>query len=151
MDEAATILKVHVQTLRAWIKNDGLKIIDNKQPTLIRGFDLINFIKKQNDKGKCKTSFEEMYCMSCKDARPVFQNKIALEQKPNGLMAKSRCRSCKTKMNKNYKIEDFQKLKRAFNVVDVLKLYDCENPTAKTHIHDHIKTNHGESLQQELF
>ena len=150
MEEVANTLKVHVQTVRTWIKDEGLKIIDNRQPFLIYGFELIEFIKKQNHKGKCKTPFDQFYCMSCKDARPALQNTIAFVQKPNGLCVKAVCRTCKSKMNKTYKLNDFQKLKRAFNVVDVSKLYDCEDSTDMTHIHDHIKINQSESYQGDL-
>lgn len=150
LEEVAAILKVHVQTVRTWIKYEGLKTIDDRQPLLIYGLHLIDFIKKQNHKGKCKTPFDQLYCMSCKDARPAFQNIIAFEQKSNGLCVKAVCRICKSKMNKTYKLSDFQKLKRTFNVVDVSKLYDCEHSTDKTHIHDHIKTNQSESSQGDL-
>lgn len=150
LEEIATIMGIHVQTVRAWIKGEGLKIIDSKQPFLVYGLHLIEFIKKQNDKGKCKTPFDQIYCMSCKDARPAFKNNIAIEQRPNGVCAKAVCRTCKSKMNKTYKLGDFQKLKRTFNVVDVSKLYDCENSTDMTHIHDHIKTNKSESSQGDL-
>lgn len=151
LEEISTIMGVHVQTVRAWIKDEGLRTIDNTQPLLVYGLHLIQFIKKQNDKGKCKTLFDQIYCMSCKDARPAFQNNIAIEPRPSGLCAKAVCRTCKSKMNKTYKLIDFQKLKRTFNVVDVSKLYDCEHSTDKTHIHNNIKSNQSESLQQELF
>lgn len=141
---------LHPQTLRKWTK-DGLQTIDNKKPALYFGADLKEFLKKQNDRNKCKTSFNEMYCFSCKDKRLVLQNKIAFEQKPNGLMAQAVCRTCKSKMNKSYKLSDIQKLKRGFRVVDVSQLYDCENSTSKTHFQDSEKMNESESYQGDLF
>ncbi|MDB5478405.1 MAG: DNA-binding protein [Alphaproteobacteria bacterium] len=150
LDEIANHCDVHVQTVRAWIKSEGLQTTDSNNPLLVYGLDLIAFLKKQNDKGKCRTAFEQFYCMSCKEACPALQTKVALEQKPNGLCAKAICRTCKSKMNKTFKLNDFQKLKRAFNVVDVSQLYDCEVPTLKTHIDGHSKDNEFESLQGDL-
>lgn len=150
LDEIASHCGVHIQTVRAWIK-ESLQTIDNGNQLLVYGYCLIEFIKKQNDQGKCQTDFDQLYCMSCKDGRPAFQSKIAFEQKPNGLCVKSVCRTCKSKMNKTYKLGDFQRLKRTFDVVDVLKLYDCEYSTDKTHIHHHIESSQSEPLQRDLF
>lgn len=124
---------MHIQTMRAWVKN-GLKTIDTGKPTLIYGNDLIAYLKAQNDKGKCQTEFDQLYCMKCKDQRLVFQNRITLDLKKGFLKVCGCCRECKTKMFKSYKMDDHAALQRTFHVVDVLELYDCLIPTVKTHI-----------------
>ena len=141
---------LHAQTIRKWTR-DGLQAIDKKKPALYFGHDLIDFLKASNDRNKCQTSFNEMYCFSCKDKRRVFQNRVAFQQKANALRAKSVCKTCKSKMNKIYKLSDFQKLKRSFHVVDVSQLYDCESSTLKTHIDDSKKMSEFESRQGNLF
>lgn len=142
---------LHVQTVRKWINKDGLKTIDKGKPSLVHGQTLIEFLKRQNSKSKCKTSFDQMYCMKCQDARPVFQKKIAIEHKDRFLKACGHCRVCKTKMFKSYKMSDFQELKRIFHAVDVSQLYDCLKPTDKTHIQAPVKSVVSESSQMDLF
>ena len=135
---------LHIQTVRAWVKN-GLKTIDGGKPMLIYGYDLIAYIKSQNDKGKCETAFDQFYCFKCHDARPVSQNKITVEFKNKFIKSCGHCRTCKTKMFKNYKADDYGALKRKFQVVDVLELYDCSIPSVKTHIQEQVKALPSES------
>ena len=142
--------KLHPQSVRKWIKN-GLKTIDGGKPALINGNDLIVFLRKQNTKNKCVTAFDELFCMTCKDARPVFQNKITVVQKTQLLAVSGLCRTCRTKMFQNYKLADFQRLRKKFQVVDVLQLYDCEVSSDKTHIHAHEHQPVNESGQGVLF
>jgi hypothetical protein len=142
--------KLHPQSVRKWIKN-GLKTIDSGKPALIYGNDLIVFLKKQNTKNKCVTAFDELFCMACKDARPIYQNKITVTQKANMLAVCGLCRVCKTKMFQNYKLADFPSLRKKFHVVDVLELYDCEVSSGKTHIHAHKHQPVSESGQGVLF
>lgn len=153
IDDICTLfadLGLHPQTIRAWIKN-GLKTIDNGKPTLIYGNDLITFLKTRNAQNKCAVAFDEMFCMGCKDARPIYQNKIIIEQDHNKLRAKGHCRVCKGKINKIYKMDDFPDIRKKFYVVDVLELYDCEVSPSKTHIQDHKHQPPSESLQGCLF
>lgn len=130
-------LGLHPQTVRKWIKN-GLKTIDGGKPALVYGHDLIAYLQKNNNANKCKTAFDEMYCMGCQDARPILGKKIALTQKARFLQAKGVCRSCKKSMFKSYKLEDYRELRRKLMLVDVSELYDCEKPTDKTHIPNQV-------------
>jgi len=145
---------LHAQTVRKWIK-DGLKTIDKGKPALIYGSDLIEFLKTQNSKNKCKTASDEMFCMKCKDSRKLFQRKAAIEHKEKNLFVSGHCRECKTVMFKSYKMDDLPKLKRIFHVVGVLELYDCEASPCKTHMQGHVTTPLSESLngvhQGDLF
>ena len=135
---------LRAQTVRAWVKN-GLKTIDKGKPALIYGYDLIEYLKHQNSKHKCKTAFNEIFCFKCKDARPVFQRKVTIQHKEKRLFVSGQCRDCKTLMFKPYKMEDLSKIKSAFHVVDVLELYDCEDSSCKTHIQTHNVTPLSES------
>ena len=127
-------VKLHPQTVRKWIKN-GLKTIGTGNPVLVYGCNLIAYLQKNNNANKCKTAFGEMYCMGCQDARPIFQSKIAVEQKAKFLQAQAICRKCKKHMFKNYKLSDFPVLRKKFALVDVSELYDFEAPTDMTHFH----------------
>ena len=110
---------LHAQTVRKWVRN-GLKTVDNGKPALIYGNDLIEFLKEQNLKHKCKTDFNEMFCMKCQDACPIFQRKVTIKQKARTLSISGHCRECRTVMFKSYKMNDLSKIKRVFQLVDVL-------------------------------
>ena len=136
VDDICTVFSdfgLHPQTVRKWIKN-GLKTIDGGKPALIYGNDLIVFLRARNTESKCVTEFDQLFCMSCKDARYVFQKKIVVEHKDSLLKVSGLCKQCKTSMFQNYKLEDFPRLRKIFELVEVLELYDCEAASEKTHI-----------------
>lgn len=59
LDEICTLYSdtgLHVQTVRAWIKN-GVKTIDGGKPALVYGHDLIAFFKRHNAKGQMRPAF----------------------------------------------------------------------------------------------
>lgn len=145
---------LHAQTIRKWVKN-GLASIDSGKPALIYGYDLIEFIKSQNSKNKCKTAFNEMFCFKCQDARPIFQRKVTVEHKAKALFVSGQCRECKTTMFKTYKMDNLPVIKRTFQLVEVLELYDCAVSLCKTHIQAQAITQLSESLnpskQGDLF
>ena len=141
---------LHAQTVRKWFRK-GLKTIDAGKPALVYGCDLIEFLKKNNNANKCKTAFGEMYCMRCQDARPIFRNKISVEQNAQFLKVQGACRECKNVMFKNYKLTDMPPLRHQFRLVDVLELYDFAASTGKTHIPAQVRNATSESLQGDLF
>ena len=65
IDEAARILRIHKNTVRAWIKQ-GLPIIDRRRPTLIHGVDLAAFLKNRRKKAKRPCPPGHMYCFKCR-------------------------------------------------------------------------------------
>lgn len=142
---------LHPQTVRKWVKN-GLKTIDKgKKPLLVYGNDLIIYLKKRNDTNKCKTAFNEMYCMRCQDARLIFRNEIFAQHKLQFIKAQGVCRECKTRMFKNYKLTDISALRHKFKLIDVLELCDPEFTTSMTHMRAKEQCYKDESTQGELF
>lgn len=141
---------LHPQTVRSWMKA-GLKTIDSGKPVLIYGNELIAFLKNRNDQNKCSTAFDQFYCLKCRDARPILQSRIAVVQIGQFLQAKGLCRQCKTRMCKSYSLAAYPQLKKTFKLVGVSQLYDCLNPTDKTHLKTQDKTPPTESGQGSLF
>ncbi|PCK00085.1 MAG: hypothetical protein COA45_04185 [Zetaproteobacteria bacterium] len=125
--------------------------IDNGKPVLIRGYDLIAYLRGQNTKYKCATEFDQLFCMKCQDARYVLQRKIIIEQATAVLRVSGQCRVCKSVMYQSYKKADLSRLHKTFRVVGVLELYDCEVPSDKTHIEASIENTINESDQLRLF
>lgn len=142
---------LHIQTVRTWINRGGLKTIDAGKPALVYGQHLINYLKRHNSKGKSVTQFHEFFCLKCRDARPVHQNRVKLEIRKGFLKACGYCRSCKKLMFKNYKRGDYSLIKQTFRVVAILELYDCAAHTDRTQIQDQESGPLSESGQGDLF
>lgn len=150
VEDICNMYKLHPQTVRKWQKT-GLKAIDNKKPSLIYGYDLKNFLGKQNKLNKCKTKFNEFFCVKCKEAKIPYKKQISIEYVNGFMRVKGVCPVCKNIINKNYKLDSLGELKRIFNVVDVLELYDPQSSTTNTHILSDKKTTKSEPEQLELF
>ncbi|MBL0320176.1 MAG: hypothetical protein IPP74_12945 [Alphaproteobacteria bacterium] len=142
--------RLHKQTVRRWIK-EGLPTIDKHTPGLVYGSQLKKFLGKQNQMNKCSTAYEQFYCFKCRDARNPYKKQVQLEFRNLSLQLKAVCRDCKSPMNKGYKLDDLQKLKSLFYVVDVLELYDSTSPTVNAHFHAPNEMHQSESVQLELF
>ena len=140
---------MHSQTVRKWIRK-GLVVIKGN-PTLIYGYELKKFLMKMNEANHCHTEFDEMFCFTCKEATHFYKNQIQIEHKNGKLDVKTRCRQCKNVMNQGYKLDDYPKLRRLFNVVEQLELGDCLHPPCKTHIEAQLETPLNEPIQKELF
>lgn len=68
IEEAAEVSGVSTRTIRHWA-SDGLRVMDDTRPTLIRGDDLRQHIKSQRDKRSVKTQIDTFYCFRCKVER----------------------------------------------------------------------------------
>jgi len=66
----------HKNTVRGWINNDGLPVVDNRRPVLILGSELRKFLELKRTKNKRTCQPYELYCLRCR--KP---------QKPAGNMA----------------------------------------------------------------
>ena len=156
IEELCDLLNVHSQTIRGWIR-DGLQINKSSGVTLIYGNDLKKFLGNLNKSQKCPTNFDQMLCMTCKDARHPFQKKISLKHENKMLKAKAICcdRNCKKEMFRNYKLSDLSELRKIFYVVDVLELYDSKDHSLKTHFSNQDQDGKNEPdnkpIQGELF
>jgi glutaredoxin len=154
IDEAASLLEVHVQTIRKWVK-DSLPINSTTGITLIYGNDLKEFLGNLNKAQKCPTNFDQMLCLHCKDAKDMLEKQISIKYTDKILKTQSACIKCKKPMYRNYELDDLPKLRRIFNVVDVSQLYDSENPSLNTHFSNQAENNKNEPdnepLQGSLF
>ena len=65
VEEAARLLDVHKNTVRAWVKT-GLPVCDGNRPTLILGRELAAFLKARQTKNKRPCLPGEIYCVRCR-------------------------------------------------------------------------------------
>jgi hypothetical protein len=146
--EVGLQIKRSEKIIFAFIK-DGLKTIDDKKPFLIRGYDLIAYLRKINERKKCPTEIYEMYCPKCREARTPKAKEITIE--PDfGIKAKGICPVCKITMNKNYKIDSLSDLKRIFHIVDKLCISDSDNPAVNFQIKDQNNNPENGNTKEQL-
>lgn len=80
IDEAARVTGKHPQTIRTWINEDGLPIIDKRRPHLIRGRDLRAFLVARRVLKRRPCPRGTLYCFRCREPRrPAFN---AAEYRP---------------------------------------------------------------------
>jgi len=68
IDEARRVLKVSRNTVGNWIK-DGLRVCDDRRPTLILGGDLFEYLTNRRQKRRCSCASGQLYCFHCRAAR----------------------------------------------------------------------------------
>lgn len=120
--EVCQIIHRSERTVRDFIK-DGLKCIDSGTPKLIRGYDLIKFLKCKNNINRTNLEFSEFFCLKCKEA--VFPKGKQITISGNGpIMVGAICAVCGTRINKPYKMTDLPELRRIFKIVEKLSISD---------------------------
>ena len=65
VEEAAKVLGAHKNTVRLWIKQ-GLPVVDERRPTLLRGRDIRAFLENRKAKRKHRLAAGEFYCLKCR-------------------------------------------------------------------------------------
>lgn len=119
LQEIATLYKLHIRSVREWIKA-GLKIIDRHKPYLVHGSDLYDFLKQKQEKRKSKCKKDQLYCCSCRTARESICNEINIKILNHKLlMMTGCCSSCKNTINQLRSTKSLEDLKRTFNVKQI--------------------------------
>lgn len=70
IEEAAEVSGVSPRTIRNWAAN-GLDVMDEERPALIRGDDLRAYIQSQRNGRKSKTAPDTIYCVCCRQTRKL--------------------------------------------------------------------------------
>lgn len=110
-EEVAARLAVHKNTVRNWVRNDGLPALVESRPYLLRGEDLRFFLKEKQAARKQPLGAGQMFCLSCKRPRqpdPELVDDISGAVGPGHL--RGLCPVCLTLMHRRIarqKIPDF--------------------------------------------
>src|SRR5258708_38230303 len=67
--EIARRLDMHQHTVRRWLQDGLVTIDDRRRPVLIRGQDLVDFLKCRRDSAKRGCPPGHIYCVKCRVPR----------------------------------------------------------------------------------
>ena len=102
IDEAARVLETSKGTIRRWVKENGLPILEDRKPALIHGssFKVFGQARTKSKIIKCKP--HEFYCFRCKVPRsPAGSMADFIARTPKSGNLKAICEACDTIMNKH--------------------------------------------------
>jgi len=129
VEEVATLLSVHKNTVRIWIKG-GLSVNDNKRPTLILGAELKSYLQSKRSKNKRKCKPFEIYCVRCRTPQLPASNMVDYEPLTDSTgRLIGLCPSCDGIINKYFSIA---------NIEQVSDKLDITLPKALKHINKSI-------------
>lgn len=136
--------KLHTQTVRDWVHNEGLQAVSMK-PIIILGGDLKEFLRNRNAQKK-HLEFNEFKCAKCKGIAEPQNKEISIYYNKNGsIRAVGRCQVCESEMQRFYKKTAENELKAMFLIKPILSTR-CNSLYAP--LQTNIKTNE-EVLQNE--
>lgn len=99
MEEAAEVSDVSVRTIRTWAK-EGLYVMSDARPALIRGDDLRDFIKSQRSKRSVKTQIDTFYCVCCRAERRAAEGMADCDLSGGRAKLTALCEACATVVSK---------------------------------------------------
>jgi excisionase family DNA binding protein len=116
VEDAAKLLGVHKNTIRAWIKQ-GLPLIDSRRPVLILGAALQTFLQEKRVKNKRPCKPNELYCLRCRAPKRPAADMVELQavtEKLGNLLAI--CPDCSTLMHKRYSLAKADQLSSLLDI-----------------------------------
>jgi excisionase family DNA binding protein len=116
VQEIAELLGVHKNAVLRWL-GDGLSADRSQRPFLIRGDELIRFLKQRQDGGRHKCRPEEFYCFRCRVPREACLGIVDIViESATRLRLQALCAVCETTMNKVQNVSELPKIRNRFHV-----------------------------------
>jgi hypothetical protein len=113
--EAAEVSGVSTRTIRNWV-GSGLRIMQDKHPALVRGDDLISFIKGQRNQRKHRLALDRFYCVRCRVPRQAAGDLAECQETGSRLTLIAICCACETILRKPIARADLPKLRSLLDV-----------------------------------
>ena len=95
IEEAAEVSGVSPRTIRNWA-SDGLRVMDDTRPALIRGDDLRDHIKTKRESRSTKTRIDTFFCFGCRKERGAAEGIADCEIKDGRAKLTALCEACET-------------------------------------------------------
>jgi hypothetical protein len=114
--ELADAANVSVPTVRNWLKA-GMQKIDDQRPTMIMGFQALEFLNTRKAKAKRPMAIGQFYCMRCKDRRAALGAMADYEPtSATGGRLRAFCESCECPCNLNVSACDLPEIRKILDV-----------------------------------
>lgn len=129
--EISELLNVHQNTVSVWLKK-GLEKIDDQQPYLVFGQDLIYFLNAKNNAKKQPCDNDEFFCCKCQQPHRSKNNIACIKINNCRTNVVGVCEKCGTTMNKTISPQKVAFYKKIFDTKTVLQenLIECANTCA---------------------
>lgn len=139
--------KLHVQTIRDWVKSGGLEVV-TKKPITVYGEVLQAFLEKRNASHKKQLAFHQFKCLKCQEIVSPYENTISIYQNKNGsIKASAICSLCHNKATRFYKKNEQAQLEKTFiiNKPHLVTIGNSSSTVCKTHLNDTVNNGLNES------
>jgi len=114
--ELADAAFVTVPTVRSWLKA-GMQKVDDQRPTMIMGFQALDFLKARKAKAKRPMAMGQFYCMRCKDRiTPLGAMADYEPTSATGGRLKAFCEVCGCPCNRNISTRDLPEIRKVLDV-----------------------------------
>lgn len=128
--EAVDVTGVSARTISAWIK-EGLPVMKQQRPFLIRGDDLKRFIQNRRKARKSQTALHQFYCLGCRSARDAAGGFAECLINGNRTTLKALCGACGNVVNKSIALSRLSELEGKLELLEQVgggteKSGDCE-------------------------
>src|SRR3954464_13745227 len=111
VQEIADLFDIHKNAVLRWLKN-GLIADLSQRPFLIRGDELIRFLKQRQDGRRQKCRPEEFFCFRCRAPREAWLGIADLMiESATRLRLKGLCGVCETPVSKVQRVCDLAKIR----------------------------------------
>jgi hypothetical protein len=114
--ELADVAEVTPATVRNWLTG-GMGRVDDTRPTMIMGFQALNYLNSRKAKGKRPMQAGEFYCMRCKAPRAAFGAMADyVSTSLNGGRLKALCEVCECNCNRNIRASELPTFSKVLEI-----------------------------------
>ena len=116
VEEAARVVGAHRNTVRSWLRA-GLKPIDDRRPTMIRGEELRRFLSERSAKRKRPTPPGMIFCLRCREPRrPALDMAEYVPLAPTFGNLQGICPACEAMMCRHVNVAKLQSVSAGLDV-----------------------------------
>jgi hypothetical protein len=117
IEEVATVLRVHRNAVRYWIKKCALPAFTDQRPHLIQGGDLVSFLKGRRAARRQHCGPGQFFCLKCRQPRTSAQGMVDYRLIiPSRGVLMGMCPVCATLMHRFVSQARLAAVSREFNV-----------------------------------
>lgn len=113
--EASEVTGVSPRTIRNWATK-GLRLMQDDGPALVRGDDLIVFIKGQRNQRRQSLSLDRFFCLRCRAPRAPAGGLAECVEHNSRVTLIAICEACETILRKPLARADLSKLRGLLDI-----------------------------------